>query len=169
MATLNFNANDVDPTDSFEPLPAGEYLCVIAGSDEKPTKTGNGSYLQLEFEVIDGPHKGRKLWDRLNLNNPSEVAVKIARATLSAICRAVGILQPKDSCELHDLPLVCKVRVEKRTDTDEPTNVIKGYRARRTAAAAPAVTQSAAPGSTPPWQRSAQPVATRSDRESVPF
>ena len=49
MATLNFNANDIAPTDSFDPLPAGEYLCVITGSEEKPTKTGNGSYLELEF------------------------------------------------------------------------------------------------------------------------
>ena len=74
-----FNANNVEPADSFDPIPAGEYLCVITASDEKPTKSGNGTYLELEFEVIDGPHKGRKLWDRLNLNNPSEMAVKIAR------------------------------------------------------------------------------------------
>ena len=170
MADLRgFDANTVEPTDSFDPIPPGEYLCVITASEQKPTKAGDGSYLELEFEVIDGPHKGRKLLDRLNLDSPSEVAVKIARATLSAICRAVGVTQPKDSCELHDLPLVCKVRVERRPDTDEATNVIKGYRARRPAAPAPAATAPAAPGSTPPWQRSAQPVAARSDRESVPF
>jgi hypothetical protein len=132
MADLRgFNANTVEPSESFDPIPAGEYLCVITASDEKPTKAGNGSYLELEFEVIDGPYKGRKLWDRLNLANPNELAVKIARATLSAICRAVGVMEPKDSCELHDLPLFVKVRVEKRADTDEPSNVIKGYRSRQ--------------------------------------
>ncbi len=79
MADLRgFNANTVEPMDSFDPIPAGEYLCVITASEEKPTKAGNGSYLQLEFEVIEGPYKGRKLWERLNLNNPNETTVKIA-------------------------------------------------------------------------------------------
>lgn len=135
MADLRgFNAHTVEPNESFDPIPAGEYLCVITASDAKPTKAGTGSYLELEFEVIDGPYKGRKLWDRLNLANPNELAVKIARATLSAICRAVGVMEPKDSCELHDLPLLVKVRVEKRADTDELSNVIKGYRSRQGAA-----------------------------------
>lgn len=166
MAAINFNAHQVEPQEAFDPLPAGEYLCIIVGSEQKPTRSGNGFYLELEFEVIDGPHKGRKLWDRLNLNNPSDMAVKIARATLSAICRAVGVMQPRDSCELHDIPLVCKVRVEKRSDSDDLTNVIKGYRARRqqNVPSAPA----AAPGSLPPWKRQAQPVSLVAD-EDVPF
>lgn len=138
MADLRgFNAHTVEPNESFDPVPAGEYLCIITASDDKPTKSGNGSYLELEFEVIDGPYKGRKLWDRLNLANPNEMAVKIARATLSAICRAVGVMEPKDSGELHDLPLFVKVRLDKRSDTDEPSNVIKGYRGRQGSALDP--------------------------------
>ncbi len=161
MADLRgFNANAVEPSESFDPIPPGEYLCVITSSEDKPTKAGTGSFLELELEVIDGPSKGRKLWDRLNLDNPNELAVKIARATLSAICRAVGVMEPKDSCELHDIPLLVKVRVEKRADTDEPSNVIKGYRGRNAAAAvatssskpsAPVTSPSAS--SLPPWRR----------------
>ena len=165
-----FNAHTVEPSDSFDPIPAGEYLCIISHSEDKPTKSGNGSYLELEFEVIDGPFKGRKLWDRLNLDNPNELAVKIARATLSAICRAVVVMEPKDSCELHALPLLVKVRVEKRTDTDEPSNVIKGYRSRQGSVQAPvrsaadtspklrdsgaqAQTAAGGGGGGPPWRR----------------
>lgn len=44
------------------------------------------------------------------LNNANETAVRIARGALSSICRAVGTPHPKDSCELHDLPLLVKVR-----------------------------------------------------------
>jgi hypothetical protein len=29
MATLDFNANDVEPTTAFDPLPAGKYLAAI--------------------------------------------------------------------------------------------------------------------------------------------
>jgi len=149
MADLRgFNANTVEPSDSFDPIPAGEYLCVITASEEKPTKAGTGSFLVLEFEVIDGPYKGRKLWDRLNLNNPSEVAVKIARATLSAICRSIGVMEPSDSCEMHDLPLLVKVRTEKRADTDELSNVIKGYRSRN--AAQPSPSSASSPLGSPP-------------------
>jgi hypothetical protein len=174
MANLQgFNAHEVEPNESFDPIPAGDYLCIITASETKPTKSGNGSFLELEFAVIDGPHKGRKLWDRLNLRNPNETAVKIAKATLSAICRAVGVMQPKDSCELHDLPLVVKVRVERRADTDEPANVIKGYRKRDAgppaAGAGPATAPVPRP-STPPWKRPAQaaPVPVGAT-ENVPF
>lgn len=176
MDLRGFDANQVEPNDTFDPLPSGDYLCVITHSEEKPTKSGNGSYLELQFEVIDGPFRGRKLWDRLNLHNPSEVAQKIAQATLSAICRAVGVGQPQDSCELHDLPLLAKVRLEKRIDTDELTNVIKGYKPSPNRTTSPATApasaspRSAAPAQTnssaPPWKRP----TVQSDRAAdVPF
>lgn len=150
MANLQgFNAHEVDPTTEFDPIPAGKYLAIITDSEMKPTKTGSGSYLQLTFEVLDGPCKGRKLWARLNLDNPNETAVKIARAELSAVCRAVGVMQPRDSVELHDLPLTISVRCKKRDDTGEITNEIKGYEKKDAAAGQPQ--QVAA--STPPWRR----------------
>ncbi|MDW8243018.1 MAG: hypothetical protein RMJ88_07375 [Thermogemmata sp.] len=36
----------------------------------KPSKPGTGSYLQLAFQIIEGPYKNRFLWTRLNLENP---------------------------------------------------------------------------------------------------
>ena len=157
MAALNFDAQTVEPNDSFDPLPNGDYLCIITTSEMKPTKASDGAYLELELQVIEGPYQGRKLWDRLNLNNANETTVKIAKGTLSAICRAVGVLQPTDSCELHDLPLVAKVACRKRDDTDELTNVIKSYKKRDAVAAVPASSpapaKAAATSSTPPWKR----------------
>ena len=80
MANLNgFDANTVDPATDFEPLPAGKYLAVITDSEMKPTKAGTGSYLQIVWELIDGDFKGRKLWSRLNLDNPNATAVEIAQ------------------------------------------------------------------------------------------
>ena len=158
MADLRgFDAQTVEPNDSFDPVPNGDYLCIITTSEMKPTKAGDGAYLELELQVIEGPYQGRKLWDRLNLNNANETTVKIAKGTLSAICRAVGVLQPTDSCELHDLPLVAKVACRKRDDTEELTNVIKSYKKRDAMAAVPASSpapaKAAATSSTPPWKR----------------
>lgn len=150
MSNLNgFNANNVDPATDFEPVPAGKYLAVITDSEMKPTKSGNGRYLELTFQVIDGPHKNRLLWSRLNLENPNELAVQIAQGELSAICRAVGVMQPKDSLELHNLPLQVTVKCKKREDTGDLVNEIKGYAKKEAAAGAPPQETT----NTPPWAR----------------
>ena len=150
MATLSgFNANNVEPATDFEPIPAGKYQAVITNSEMKQTKSGNGSYLELTFQVIEGEYKGRLLWARLNLENPNAMAVKIARGELSSICRAVSVLEPKDSSELHNLPLVVTVK-QKADDAGEIRNEIKGYAKKD--AAQPAKPQQAA-NPTPPWRR----------------
>jgi hypothetical protein len=150
MADLhNFNANNVEPTTEFEAIPAGKYLAMITDSETKPTKSGFGSYLQLTFQVLEGEYKGRFLWARLNLDNPNATAVQIAKAELSAICRATGVMTPGDSVELHNLPLVITVKCRKRSDTGDITNEIKGYAKRE----ATTVQLAQAPTATPPWRR----------------
>ena len=152
MADLNgFNANQVEPTTEFEAIPAGKYLAMITESEMKPTKSGLGSYLQLTFQILEGDYKGRFVWARLNLNNANGTAVQIARSELSAICRAVGVMTPSDSVELHNLPLVITVKCKKRDDTGDVSNEIKGYAKREAASGQP---QQAAT-STPPWRRPA--------------
>lgn len=152
MADLRgFDANQVEPSADFEPIPAGKYEAVLTESEMKPTKAGTGHYLQLTFQVIEGELKNRFLWARLNLDNPNATAVQIARAELSAICRAVGVMAPSDSAELHNLPLVISVKCKKREDTGEITNEIKGYLQKKEPEVAAAA---AAANSTPPWKRS---------------
>ena len=114
-----------------------------------------GKYLQLTFQIIDGEFKGRLVWARLNLENKSEMTVKIARGELSAICRAIGVMQPKDSVELHNVPLEINVGLKKRDDNGEFTNVIKGY-AKKGGGGSPVSGRApvgVGPGSTPPWKR----------------
>ena len=159
MASLNgFNAHEVDPNVGFDPVPAGKYMCVITASEMKVTKAGTGRYLELEFEVVDGPCKGRKLWDRLTLEHPNETTVKIARGSLSAICRATGVMAPRDSCELHGIPIAVGVGLKRREDTQELTNTIKSYTARGADAgqAAPPSNGRASSGAEPPpWKKPA--------------
>lgn len=145
----NFNANEVEPAADFDPIPAGKYVAVITDSEMKPTKSGAGSYLELTFQIIEGEYKNRLLWSRLNLENPNATAVQIARSDLSSICRAVGLMTPRDSAELHNLPLVISVKCKKREDTGEVTNEIKGYAKRELASGqVPQATASVAP-----WRR----------------
>jgi hypothetical protein len=150
MANLNgFDARTVDPSTDFEPIPAGKYLAAITGSEMKPTKSGNGSFLELTFQVIEGEYKGRNLWARLNLDNPNAITVQIAQGELSAICRATGVMTPKDSCELHNIPITITVKCKKREDTGDIVNEVKGYAKKEAAAGQP----QQATTTTPPWKR----------------
>jgi Protein of unknown function (DUF669) len=150
MATLQgFDANQVEPSTEFEPIPAGKYLAIITQSEVKANKAGTGSYLQLTFQVIDGPFKNRFLWARLNLDNPNATAVQIARAELSAVCRATGIMTPNDSVELHNLPMQITVKCKRRADTGDLQNEISAYAKKGAATGQP----QQAPSSTPPWRR----------------
>lgn len=152
MATLNFDAHQVEPASGKDPIPAGKYVVAISNSEMHPTKNGTGQYLELEYQVIEGEHKGRKVWSRHNLHHANAQAVQIARGELSAICRAVGVMAPKDSAELHNLPLTVTVKLKKREDTGEMTNEVTAW-AKKDAAIGTPQQATATGGNTPPWLR----------------
>lgn len=154
MASLNFDANAIQPDTSFDPIPAGWYNAIIDESEMKPTRDGSGAYLALRFNIIDGQYAGRKVFTRLNLRNQNPVAQDIAQKQLSSICHAVNVMQIQDSSQLHALPMQIRVKVTNDpTGQYDPSNEISGYKAvgagngQGVAAplAAPAYTAPAAP------------------------
>jgi len=154
MAKLNFDANQVPPEEQLEALPAGWYNVQIVGSEIKPTAKG-GAYLQLDLQVLDGPYAGRRIFDRLNIQNENPTAVEIAYRRLSAYCHAVGVLKVEDSQQLHGIPL--KVRVTVRTDPSgqyAPSNEVRAVKNINENVGDPSTPQ--APAQTPPWQVPAQ-------------
>ena len=158
MASLNFKASAIQfeerPSTSYGALPAGEYEVMIVKSATKATKSGNGSYLELEMHVISGDHTGRRHWERLNLDNPTLKTVKIAEEQLARLCMALGLDHVNDSEELHDKPFVVEFAIDKKDDTK---NVIWGYRAISGAPVSPA--KLATPKATPPAAAPAKPAA----------
>lgn len=157
MASLNgFDASQVPEQMEFTALPEGQYVVIATASEMKPTKNGQGQFLQFTFEVLDGPRKGSKVWARLNLVNGNQTAVDIAQRELGAICRAVGIIKPNDSAELHNRPLLITVAVEV-DDRKREGNVIKKYEAINAAGVAPVA--GAAPAGAAPWGAAQQPAA----------
>ena len=153
MDLNGFNALEIEPTASYEPLPADWYKCVITDTEEKPTKAQTGSYLQLTIEVIDGQHAGRKVFDRLNLKNPNTTAVEIAQRSLSSICRAIGVNSPKDSVDLQDKPLMVKLAVKPADGQYSASNDIKEYAETGGATESPAPAAATGGTATPPWKR----------------
>lgn len=144
MADLNgYDANEFEPAGNFEAIPAGWYPAVIVESERKPTKAAkesgdpaDGEYLNLTLQIIDGQYKNRTVFDLLNLWNRSEQAVAIAKGTLSSICRAVGRMTPKESEELHNIPL--QIKLTQEPYNGEMKNKVKGYKPMEEAAEAEA-------------------------------
>jgi hypothetical protein len=155
MRLDGFNAGAIEPAAPRGTIPAGKYKCVITGSGEQPTKAMTGTMLKLQMQVIEGPHQGQMVFDQLNVNNPSQTAMEIAQRTLSAICRATGVMMPQDSSDLHNKPLLVTVRVETSKDYGAQ-NKVSGYEpcggAAQVAAAAVAAA-APAPSNLPPWKR----------------
>lgn len=133
---LNFDARTVEPNKTLEPLPADWYAVQIVGSEGKPTKDKTGGYLELTLEVVFGPFKGRKVFDRLNLENRNAQTVEIAKGTLSAICHAVGVIQMTNTEQLHGKPLLAKVALKAASGEYSASNDVKGYKPMEGAAPA---------------------------------
>jgi len=169
-----FDADSVEPSVPLETLPPGKYPVQIIESILKETQKG-GQMLQLTLEIIEGPSKGRRLWDNLNLVNANPKAQEIAQRTLSAICHALNKRKVTDTEELHFLPMMATVEVEvDNRDKDlEPheqrkRNAVKGYSAfdggaprssgapfgnNRPSTAPAAASTSRPAASSPPWKR----------------
>lgn len=161
-----YKVDDLPSGDDYTPLPAGQYKAMIVSSEMKDASTG-GRYLQLEIDVTEGNYSGRKLFERLNLENKNPQAVEIAFKTLSSICKAVALAEIGDSNQLHNKPFLMELDIEKgkpytkdgveKMGSDQ--NRIKKYLpiSQTNQSAAPPTqqgeTQEAASSSAPPWAR----------------
>ena len=121
MASLNFDASNIDTTSHFDALPAGDYEAMVTSSEMKTTKDGTGQYLELRLEIQSGHAQGRSLFDRLNLQNRNPKAVEIAQKQLAQLCHATGVLQVTDSQHLHNRPVVMKVTPSRRRTRWHPS------------------------------------------------
>jgi hypothetical protein len=154
MASLNFKASNVELTErSYDALPEGDYEMIVTKSDTKPTKAGNGHYLELEMQIIAGQFSGRRHWERLNLDNPSQRTVKIAQEQLARLCMAVGLDEIQDSEELHDRAFIATLGIDKK---DATRNVVWDYKPAEGASPAPATAAKPAAAAAPaksarPW------------------
>lgn len=161
MVQMKFDARQVAPLAEYTVLPEGLYLVEIVNSCKKQTKAGDGTYLELEYSVIDGEHKGARHWDRHCIEHPNPKAVARAYAALSAICHSVGVLQFEETVEIHHLPF--QINVRNRTDDNGRVSAeVAAYAPRPTFSEGPsqpnAGEQQAAPrnpGSNP-WARPSQ-------------
>lgn len=158
LSDLNLDVEG-EAKSTFETLPPGDYEVVITGSECKPNQKTVGEHINVTFEIIEGDAKGRLLFAIWNIKNANSTAEKIGRSELAACCKAVGVVNPQDTCDLHDKPLIVRVGIDKK---DTTRNVIKGYMAIDAAKTPPVATAEPAKASVPkataatgkkPWQK----------------
>jgi len=154
-----FDSTTVEPQQEFDVLPPGKYAVLLEKAEVKATKRGDGHYLEVCGSIIEGPAKNRKLWSRMNIDNPSEVAQRIGQSQLSGLCKACGIAVIQDEAELVGKTCVASVKV-KNEQNEVRAWLPYEYQGESpptagTTQTAPQDQQSSTPttANKPPWQR----------------
>jgi hypothetical protein len=126
MPIIDFDAVESDfAPRTFEPLPRGDYTAMITDSVVKTTKAGNGEFIALTIEIIDGSYSGRKIWDNLNVKNINPTAQNIAQAGLTKYFRSCGLDLEKgaDTTALYNIPFKLTLGIDRK---DETRNAVLG-------------------------------------------
>lgn len=152
MAAINFDASAVSPDIAFGPIPAGQYIAQIVDSDLKTNRAGTGQYIALQIEILDGEFKGRRVFSNLTISHTNKTAEQIGQAQLSALCRAVGVMQLTDTAQLHGRPIKITVRIRKDEKYGE-SNEVTGFETAASVAQSPAAVTATPAASIPPWER----------------
>ena len=94
MGNLNLDLTNVDTTQGgggWRTLPSGEYRIMIVNAETRPLKSGNGTALSLECQVMDGEHAGKTMFESLNVVHSNSTAQQIAQRVLATLLDAIGI------------------------------------------------------------------------------
>ncbi|MFA5138358.1 MAG: DUF669 domain-containing protein [Elusimicrobiota bacterium] len=81
MPRIDFSK--VDDVQDFSPIPEGKYLCKLADIEEASTNAGDEMW-KLRFQVAEGPHAGRMVFDNLVFSSAAMKRVKL-------VCSRMGL------------------------------------------------------------------------------
>lgn len=121
---------DQPPRESLPPMPPGiPGDCMITPAPILvPTKLGTGYFVKVVMQVLNGPHAGRKVVDRINVRNTNPKAEQIAGWHMKELCLAAGIKHLTDLNQLNGKIVRPNLKV------DGQYNSVKGYEASPMAA-----------------------------------
>jgi hypothetical protein len=152
----SFNATNVQPAKEIGAVPTDWYEVSIVDSAIEPTQKQDGNFLKIVYQILSGEYANRKIFDRLNLDNPNQTAVRLAQEALSAMCHATNVMNLSDPEQLYDIPFGIKVVYEPPKGEYGEGNRVKGWcklgeieekRAKGRKGAAPAPAPAKAPAS----------------------
>ena len=114
---------------SFEPVPAGEYILQVTSAELKQTKSGTGLMVNVCFDIIGPEYQGRKIFQNFNIRNDNTVAENIGKQQLKALTVAAGITADlRDTDQLLGATVKAGVVIKPAKDGYEASNNIKSYK-----------------------------------------
>ncbi len=128
---LNFNANEHEDMADFSILPKAWYAVVITASEKKTSENSGNDYMKLEYTIVSENFKGRKHWVNLNLWHPDVTVQGYAKRELASICRAVNVLNPTESEQMHNIAFGIKIGHKKDKGSGELRENILKYCSER--------------------------------------
>lgn len=154
MSTLNW-ASIVeaagDSTDTYEPLPDGDYDLKVIDATATTASTGKKMY-KIKAEVQTGPHAKRLVWDNLVISpdNPKAMGAVLSKFASLGLNRDFFMANPTDAqIEAGINGAYFRATLGTRTYNGNRSNEIKKYHSRAAAAAASTATVAAAPAPAP--------------------
>jgi len=76
---------------SYEPLPNDSYTVSLNRVAEKSTKAGNGTMIDVSFQVVDGEFKNRLIWDSFLISHSNPKAAGIGLQRLDSMLKSLGV------------------------------------------------------------------------------
>jgi hypothetical protein len=146
IANFDWDNNDYDDVTDFAIIPEGtEVRMKCTEAEDKETSTG-GEMIAATFVIIEGEHKGRKIWQNFNTVNKSEKAQNFGRRMVAGWARAAGKPNAKNTDQLLEVPFWAKLGIEAGTGQYKDKNTIASYLIpEEGGGAAPAPKQTPAP------------------------
>lgn len=117
---IDFNIRDY----VREALPDGRYTFLIKKTEMKPTKGGD-PMASLHLKVTSAFRTGQVIIKNFNIYNPSEIAQRMAREELAAVCNMVGVEDLKNLNQLEGLTI--DAEVIKTEYNGKPSNEVKKF------------------------------------------
>lgn len=148
---------DPNASNSYEPVPPGQYQVMMVNS--KMNQKGTG--ISCEFDIVSGEYQGRKLFMNLALFHENPKAQEVGQRFLNDMCLASGKMAVSDTADLHGITMIAIVKIRK---DDATQNDISGFKAldgapaQQAPAPSPVPQLSPVPGQPVPGDVPGQPV-----------
>ena len=179
MDLTQFNPDDhVDASGGGGAVPPGWYGAKIARFEWKDTRKGDGVFLELEWLILGvheneakdsaNSHQGRRVWLRLNLKNPSDVAVGIAEKDLAKTMNAIGVKRLVNGpADLLEKPCLIRLKYLPENADWDARNEIHGF--KKLIETSPFYVSGGNGVAIPQWQKAMEEKTVTSTKKDVPF
>lgn len=119
-SNTDFGDADVNTLDSFQPVPAGDYLAVVLNVTDQASKNDPTCRMyKIEFEIAKGDYAKRKVFSYLIYQHSKKITQDIGRAMLRLLCEATTQSTKLNIPQMINKPVTLRLVIEKGEKGDQ--------------------------------------------------